>query len=71
MYKLKKEYIGQNVTVYTPDRQVIKLEGATQDEFKLAYKINGNERFIDLDKKEEVKKEKKPVEKKEEVKKNS
>lgn len=71
MYTLKKEYIGQSVTVYTPDRQVIKLESATQDEFKSAYKIKGNEKFIDLEKKEAVKKEEKPVEKKEAVKKNS
>jgi len=46
MYTLKKEFKGQNVTVYTPNKQIIKLESATQDEFKIAYEIKGNEKFI-------------------------
>jgi len=46
MYTLKKEYKGQNVIVYTPNNQVIKLESASQEEFKIAYEIKGNEKFI-------------------------
>ena len=46
MYKLKKEFIGQNVTVFTPDKKVIKLENATQEEFEIVMKIKGNEKFI-------------------------
>lgn len=63
MYKLKKEYKGQNVTVYTPDKKVIKLENADQKEFEKAIKIKGNEKFIENDNKVEKKIEKK-VEKK-------
>ncbi len=58
MYKLKKEYIGQNVIVYTQNKRVIKLESATQDELKMAYEIKGNEKFITKGNiKEEVKEE--------------
>lgn len=63
MYKLKKEYKGQNVTVYTPDKKVIKLENADQKEFEKAIKIKGNEKFIENDNKVEKKIEK-PIEKK-------
>ena len=61
MYKLKKEFIGQNVIVYTPDKKVIRLENASEDELKIAFNIKGNEKFIEVDKrfketKNEVKK---------------
>lgn len=70
MYKLKKEFLNQEVVVYTPGNRVIKLDSATQEEFEIALKIKGNEKFIDVDKrfksenKEEKKETKKPVEKK-------
>jgi len=46
MYKLNKKYEGQDVTVYTPNNEVIKLEHASQKDFEKAYKIKGNEKFI-------------------------
>lgn len=49
MYKLKKEFKGQNVIVYTPSKKVIKLEGADQKELEEAFKIKGNEKFIEID----------------------
>jgi len=56
MYKLKEEYKHQNVIVYTPNRQVIKLDTATQDEFKVAFEIKGNEKFIINEQKESINK---------------
>lgn len=50
MYKLKKEFAGQNVIVYMPDHTVIKLESATEKELEKAYKQKGNEKFIEIDK---------------------
>lgn len=55
MYKLKKEYKGQNVTVYTPSKKVIRLENADQKELEQAFKIKGNEKFIENDSKIEKK----------------
>lgn len=49
MYKLKKEFKGQNVIVCTPNNLYIKLEHANQAEFEKAYKIKGNEKFIEID----------------------
>ncbi len=50
MYKLKKEYKGQDVIVYMPDHSVIKLETATDKELEKAFKQKGNEKFIEIDK---------------------
>ncbi len=76
MYKLKKEFKGQSVVVYTPKNKTIYLDTATEKEMEEAYKIKGNEKFFDVSKtakkvetktepKKEVKIEaKKPVAKK-------
>lgn len=56
MYKLKKEFKGQNVIVYTPDKKAIRLDNATQEEFAKVLKIKGNEKFIDGAKSTETKK---------------
>ena len=61
MYKLKKEFKGQSVIVYTPKNKVIKLEGASQKELEEAFKIKGNEKFIENDGKGEPKKVEEPV----------
>jgi len=65
MYKINKEYIGQSVTVFTPDNRVIKLDSATQEEFKIAYAIKGNEKFITIENKKEIQKDEPKIEVKE------
>ena len=45
MYKVKEKYISQAVVVYMPDKSVIVLNEATQEELELAYKA-GNKEFI-------------------------
>jgi len=37
MYKLKKEYIGQDVTCFLSNKKIIKLELATESEFAEVY----------------------------------
>jgi len=64
MYKLKKEYIGQDVTCFLSNKKIIKLELATESEFEEIYKIPGNRKFIDVDKRtKEFKEVKKDVKK--------
>jgi predicted HicB family RNase H-like nuclease len=66
MYKLKKEFLGQNIRVFTPNKQVINLETAEQDELEKAFK-QGLEKYIQKthQKKQEPKKQEN---KKEEIK---
>lgn len=63
MYKLKKEYIGQDVTIFMRSKS-IKLDFASQDEFAEVYKIDGYKKYIDCSKKSEPKKVVKKVESK-------
>lgn len=50
MYKLNKNYKGQNVTCYFPDGSCIRLDIATDKEFEKVYKVKGYQKFIDVDK---------------------
>lgn len=52
MYKLNKEYKGQDVTCFMPNGGVIKLEIATEEEFAKVYKFKEWQKFITVDKEE-------------------
>lgn len=57
MYKLKKEYKGQDVTCFFPDGSFVKLEHASDEDFAKVYKVKGYQKFIDIDKRTKAAKE--------------